>query len=256
MKVTSRYKDDKIGQLTQGGSNINLGPSVLTIGGLQYHTESTLTVAMPTLVANNRYQVYAVASSGAAILVISQNENSMGPAGYDSWKLVGSFYANGLSSVGFGSFVTITGKPSTGLVSYLPVVTNLGAATGLISGLYERDGVNCKVQIKLFQNGIAGTGGSTVSFSTPINAPINLTALQFVQNNLKNYAQTYGVEIATQFFISGCALLANGSGASVVIEDLGTGGAYSGSAFTATSEASIEVEFPVIGWSNTPIEDL
>lgn len=114
MRVTSVDKTkEKIGNLTPAGSNINMAPSVLTIGGLQYHTEATLVATMPALSPNSRYQIYAVLNAGNVELVISQLENSSGPAGYDVWKLVGSFYSNGLEPVGFGSFVNITGVPRT-----------------------------------------------------------------------------------------------------------------------------------------------
>lgn len=141
-KITSIKKVDKITALNHNAGNINLASgAILSIGGLQYATDAIKTVALPTLTANTRYQVFAVISSGDVILVISTNENSVGPTGYTSWKLVGSFYSNGLSSVAFGSFISIRGSPKTGPIYFDPNINSqgLGTLTNLNS-YYIRDG--------------------------------------------------------------------------------------------------------------------
>lgn len=108
--------DDKIGQLTHSAGNITMAasmssPAFLTIGGQQYKVTSNLVAPLPTLEAAARYQVFAVQSGGVVSLVISQNENSVGPAGYASWKLVGSLMADDFAQ--FGSFLNIKGVPSS-----------------------------------------------------------------------------------------------------------------------------------------------
>src|SRR5438067_1862472 len=85
--------------------------SWLTIGGQQYNPTSDLTLTLGTLVASTLYMVYAVVSGGVVSLTYSTNMNSVGPAGYLAWKLVGSFYASTVPD--FGSFCNIDGIPSS-----------------------------------------------------------------------------------------------------------------------------------------------
>lgn len=165
MKVTSVYRKDKIGALSEAGGTITLAPSILTIGGKQYDTESSLNVALPSLAANSRYQIFAVVSGGNVQLVISQNENSQGPAGYVAWKLVGCFYSNGLVSVGFGSFVNISGNPETiSPIPYLPNWTassvNPSIGNGNIYGFWTRSGrlYSGKAQVRYGSTTTTGTG--------------------------------------------------------------------------------------------------
>lgn len=95
---------DSIGALSHSSGVITLAASRLTIGGQQYVTSSlnrTISTDV-TMTANTRYQIFAVVSGGVVSLRISTNENSVGPSGFSSWKLVGSFQSNRLSV--FGSF--------------------------------------------------------------------------------------------------------------------------------------------------------
>ena len=117
--MSSIFRKDKIGALSENAGIISLAPSILTIGGRQVETKSNLTVAVPSLTANTRYQIFAINSSNPT-LVISTNENSQGPVGAIAWKLVGSFMANGLSSVSFGAFLNITGSPDSGEIAFDP----------------------------------------------------------------------------------------------------------------------------------------
>lgn len=99
---------DRIGALSESSGTITLGSSVLTIGGQQYVT-SALNVSATLAAANTRYQIYAVLNSGVVELVVSTNENSVGPVGYVAWKLVGSYLSASIGS--FSSFISITGIP-------------------------------------------------------------------------------------------------------------------------------------------------
>lgn len=90
----SLLRRDKIGNLSEAGGTISLAPSILTIGGRQYETTSSINVALPSLTANSRYQVFAVQTAGVVSLVVSQNENSQGPNGYSGWRVVGAFYTD------------------------------------------------------------------------------------------------------------------------------------------------------------------
>lgn len=182
--MAQKLRDDKIGSLT-GGASITMAassasPAWLTIGGQQYRITTSLAVTTVISSANTRYQVYAVLSGGVPVLVISANQNSVGPAGYTSWKLVASYYTNGSSPVAFGSFVNIEGAPSTGLVPFVPVVrTNIASDVANFSsgpsGFWMRSGG------KLYWNagfatgggGLTGTAGSLI-----INGPANLPGSQ------------------------------------------------------------------------------
>jgi len=117
-----RLFEDKITNLSESGGTITLAAGArLTIGGQQYITNSALNVAVDVTSANVRYQVFAVLSGGAVILVTSQNENSVGPVGEDAWKLVGSYYTD--DSIAFGSFVNIKGRPVTSPIPYSLVLS-------------------------------------------------------------------------------------------------------------------------------------
>lgn len=99
------FGSDKIGSISESGGTITLQPSILTIGGQQFNETVALNVSATLAAVNTRYQVYAVRSGGNTILAVSANENSIGPAGYTAWKLVGSYYTDG--ALGFDSFLNI-----------------------------------------------------------------------------------------------------------------------------------------------------
>lgn len=107
--------EDKIGALSHSSGVITLAASRLTIGGQQYETTAlNRTIATDvTMTANSLYMIYVVLSGGVVSLRISSNVNSVGPAGFSVWKLVGAFYANSFAPVSLGSFVTIDGPPTT-----------------------------------------------------------------------------------------------------------------------------------------------
>lgn len=89
---------DKIPNLTEAGGTITMPAGArLTIGGQQYTTSSALTVSPTISLANTFHRVYAVISGGVPVLTVSTNNNSVGPAGFSAWKLVGHFYS-GVSS--------------------------------------------------------------------------------------------------------------------------------------------------------------
>jgi hypothetical protein len=100
-------KQDKVGNLSHNAGVITLASGILTIGGQQYVVSNiSRTIATDvTMAANTRYQVFAVVVSGSVQLRISANENSSGPAGFSSWKLVGSFFSGNNSL--FRLFVSI-----------------------------------------------------------------------------------------------------------------------------------------------------
>lgn len=154
----SILRKDKIGALQESGGNILLQASILTIGGRQYETTTQIQVALPSLTANSRYQVYAVQTAGVVSLVISVNENSQGPAGYNSWKLVGSFLTDNVPA--FDEFTSIKMAPKR--KAYLDATGNGNFTGGLL--LVERLGnqVTISVEANLthssLQNPVSATG--------------------------------------------------------------------------------------------------
>jgi len=187
MKITSvDSSKEKIGTLINAGSDINLGPSVLTIGGLQYTTESTLVVAMPALAESERYQVYAVQIAGVVSLVISQNENSVGPSGYNTWKLVGSFY----SSVGsnFLQFANIKTKPFEDIEEAIDLDGNADFTTGEITVTRNGNQINIQTTRDLVfpsQSTAASTIGILPLWATPLQDQFNI----YVNNGPSNIAR-------------------------------------------------------------------
>lgn len=257
-------RQDKIGQLTHSSGNIIMAASVaspayLTIGGRQYTVTSNLSVALPSMAANTRYQVFAVQSGGVVSLQISLNENSVGPAGFLSWKLIGSLYSNGMSPVAFGSFVNIKGAPETDVIDYNPTINNFGTTTSVVAR-WRRSGDNLE--------GSAGfTSGTHAAAPGSISLPSNfsLQATKLTRNNLTSAVGSvvghWGGGNAS--FHGGPVITAPASNSSLVYH-ASEYAASSASPLTATNANSIDsnsaYEFtfrvPIAGWSNTPIEDL
>lgn len=148
--MAQKLRDDKIGTITQSSGIITMAasagsPAWLTIGGQQYKVTSALNLTIPTLTANTLYMVYAVQTSGVVSLVQSTNVNSVGPAGFLSWKLVSAYYSDG--NLSFGSFVNITGIPKTlNRITYSGTIvdannSNVQSGAPLTNTRYwERDG--------------------------------------------------------------------------------------------------------------------
>lgn len=280
MKVTSITGPDKIGNLINAGSNISLAPSIITLGGLQYRTESTLNVALPSMTENTRYQIYAVLNAGNLELVISQNENSQGPAGYGGWKLVGSFYSNNLSPVSFGGFLNISGRPvsdwwdtSTDIPKAFKA-TNVDPSFGTLdTNIYRlrRDGDHIQGEwyIRQTAQGSAGSGTYQVMHPFPLDRPHYIQGpgsttwrsalgtvgiLELAPGSWRGVSElmipfdTFG----TNNFICPMGLTQNG-GSTLAnnwgnIVPLGGGGQI----LTIT----IKYKYKVSGWTETPIEDL
>lgn len=258
--------EDKIGTLTNTGANITLGPSRLTIGGQQYSTNSNLIIAADLSAANTRFQVYATLNAGAVQLVISQNENSTGPTGHSTWKLVGSYYTNGLSPIGFGSFVNITGTPNTNDINSIPELTasttnpNLGSG-----GSFEQDikwSRRGKYMIAdfIFRFGSAGVSGGSGAYRMPL--------LGF--NRVQDNSASFTVKGGLQMFDQGASQNYPGFVATfnTLPTDVVTFGRSQGNttAITVTNTAPFtwgvndamrgDFEIAIQEWSNTPIEDL
>jgi hypothetical protein len=274
-------RPDKIGQLTHSAGNIIMAasaasPAYLTVGGRQYKVVSQLSVALPTLAANNRYQVFAVVSGGNPILVISQNENSVGPAGFASWKLVGSFYANGLVVVGFGGFVNIEGVPQTELInSGLINITSTGVSpTKPTSTVFDEVSFSRFGQfgkfIYRFRTGASTAGGANGTGNYLYQLPsslffgasvlLNTTATNTNDGTWRGYgaggithdANTHGQGTwAMPYDSNKIRILVTNNVANTGMIGLGW---YD--ITLVNTGYFVEFEVPISGWSNTPIKDL
>lgn len=179
-----KLRDDKLGTIQHNSGSIQMlasttSPAYITIGGQQYKITSTLSRLISsdvTMVANTRYQVFAVVNSGSVELRISLNENSQGPSGFLRWKLIGSFYANGRAPIAFGSFVNIVGVPKTSLVDggnlniTADSVAPSGSGTYEINGFFwERDGDKLVGWERFGQTGNGSTGTGVYFHNMPAN---------------------------------------------------------------------------------------
>jgi hypothetical protein len=267
---------DKIGALSHSAGNILMAasissPAYLTIGGQQYTVTSQLSVALPTMTANTRYQVFAVQGAGVVSLVISLNENSVGPSGYSSWKLVGSLQSN--SAATFASFVQIKGMPRTELYNDGPISIS-ATGGGFVKGTTQRDvmlvqriGNRVFNRFEYNQTGAstAGSGFYTLNLAYPVDPQLDTST-----NTTANYAATTAAKASGW----GSGTITDGTSRghmwwrpydndSFVAETevmytsaflFGPSGSYPLS--TATVAFAGTITYPVNGWSNTPIEDL
>ena len=260
--------EDKITTLTSSGGNINMPAGArLTIGGQQYSTSSQLSVPVNVDLANTRYQVYAILSGSAVQLVISQNENSVGPAGQSIWKLVGSYYTDGLDSTGFGSFVTITGTPKTNRIDFVPFVdtstankTNSGSGGNQVQiGDWARDGDKLRAKF-ILRYGNAGTAAGTGAYELVLmgynRQPENSSSFTYL-----GAGHLFDSNTATSYPMLAAAFDGLATDRIRFQTSSGAGGATT---FTSAFPISIaqddlykfDFEVSIQEWSNTPIEDL
>lgn len=161
-----RLSLDTIGVLSHSSGTLSLAASKITIGGQQYITTAATTRLISTdvtLVANTRYQVYAVISGGVVALRVSANENSVGPAGFTAWCLAGSFITG--AAAAFGTFVNITGRPEYNIKAiYQAVSTSVSANTIINFATLVKD-----------TNGSVTTGASW-KFTAPVTAYYSLSS--------------------------------------------------------------------------------
>ena len=279
-KITPKFRNDKIVSLSHSAGNISIqSGSILTIGGLQYEIDVQKSVALPTMTANTRYQVFAVISGGDVVLVISQNENSVGPVGYTSWKLVGSLMAN--SALTFAGFIDIKTSPSFAAYSAGPLVITATGSNPIQSGntkiidrlMVSRRGSKALYSIEFSQtaagSNTAGTGDYL--FNLPFNANLDTTTVfttvagQNVAYSPTNHLGSGSLRVGTTQVTVGVYLYDQNKvrlgGINVVQNFTGGGLAWAaGGTQVALNQATISYaatfEMDIQGWSNTPIEDL
>ena len=274
----AKFGIDKIGLLSHEGGIITLGlPSgslfnVLTIGGQQYRVGvlQRMISADVSLSTNNRYMVFAVVSGGTVQLRVSENVNSVGPAGFIAWKLVGAFYSNGLSA--FGSLVNIKGVPKTtpwlagGVRLFIggTLVTNKGNVT--IDEVHiRRDGLMMEYEWR-FQKDSTGQSLAGNYEAAPPTFGSGPTAYQIDESKIAslvgiNYVRTMGI---AWWGNSGVAydLIANYVGGNVLQFAKADGSNETANTVFVNWLGQVihyygcKVQFPVSQWNNTPLEDL
>lgn len=274
-----RFFEDNIGALSHSAGIIDLAASRLTIGG-QQHSTGTLSRTISTdvtMTANTRYQIFAVVLSGVVALRISANENSVGPNGFSAWKLVGSFYANGASSVAFGSFVNINESPKTDLMSgglitisaFVAAPTKGTTTFDIIRWARSGDSATIRAEYKQTSGG-ALTGSGDYFYSLP-------NGMQFDTSKVSLYNPG---TVSTGLLVSpvglGTVQIADGTtqwGVGQVIPYnstsfrlyiINTNGTTTNRGMNGTTyfnlagtmEFSFDFQAPISGWSNVPIKDL
>lgn len=247
-------------QISHNAGIITVANLLAKIGGRTFFKSSlTRTIATDvTLVANTRYQVFAVESGGAVQLRISPNENSVGPAGFTAWDLIGSFQANGLGSVAFGAFINIDGVPKFSNVPVTPTLTGFGVPT-TTDFSYDRLGADL-----IFRG--TWTSGTTTAVEprislpgvTHVQRPTNWSPGYFARNNAGGAANSKGGPLLFQsnsafgyvlFSESGNVWSGNNSQWNLIESNATT-------LFAATDFSYLELVTQVNEWSNTPIRDL
>lgn len=262
-----RLFEDRIGTLSESSGIITLQPSVLTIGGQQYSTNA-LTAFTIADVLLKLYYIYAVESSGVVSLIVSENVNSVGPAGQTVWKLVGAYYVGARGddlsgTLRFGSFVNIEGVPES--EQFQVGLTNLTTSnapfpnyTGFVTNSvmeFQRKGDSA--QFRGFFRKNAGGSNGTQAHEVPI--PGGLTKdpdkLSELQNNPNDYfgsGQIIGTGTTTHMGVQGITSIFrfsnNNTGATIK---------SSTHSFTGLSSLSFFTYFlPYSELSNTPLKDL
>ena len=87
---------DIIGQVGISGTTFSLAPSVLTLGGQQYPTSSTLTLTLSPVSASTKYNIFAIQTSGVVSLVFTTLPS---PAGQTAYKLIYTFSTDASSNI-------------------------------------------------------------------------------------------------------------------------------------------------------------
>jgi hypothetical protein len=247
----------QVNSLTQSGGTITA-----VLNGQTY------TVAVSGLVANSLYMIYFTSAG----LVVSQNVNSVGP-GTAGWKLVGAFYSSGTA---FGNFVTIRGKPES---LWVPFSSNaagaiVSAATNPTYGTiinnvakWKRSGTEWLMEWDIAWSS-AGTGSNTPMFlNVPTNIALDLSQKPASPNTAINTLSAYSSVGLWQGLYPGNNELNQGLLIPHSANQLRFAYAYNGTntgafagittVFTFTTGSfSTHASAPIVGWTNTPLEDL
>lgn len=172
--------------------------------------------------------------------------------------LIGAFYSNGMSSIAFGSFVNIEGSPRTNNINWSDQFAPLGAVSyDLANARWYRDGdvIRGKFRIRtvtapsidarltiptnLTMDTTNLTGGSQNLIGMIEKLP-NAASAVTSENVALAFISTYPNQMYVTRFRGGGQVTQVGWDSAGVANDV-----YVGS-----------FEFPITGWSSTPLKDL
>lgn len=237
---------DKIGTLSHSAGIISLQPSLLTIGGRQYKTTAVLARTISadvTMTANSLYMIYAQVVSGVVVLRISASVRSSYKLINTQSELVGAFYANGLGSVAFGSFVNIYGNPETGLIPYAPVINAAFGTPTNVSFLWRRSASLADI------SGVFTTGTTTAS-EARVGLPSGLTSISDLPTLSKagdmgnSVAEAASWQVNIEPSITYLTMGKQGPGSSGFAKG-------PGNSFISATAYSLVASVPILGWSAT-----
>lgn len=269
--MAQRLVADKINTLTHSAGSITLNASAsnnawLTIGGQQYRLTSSISRAISadvTMTAAALYMIYVVRNAGVTELRISSNFNSIGPAGFLSWKLVGAFYSNGVSpTVAFGSFVNIEGVPESGTFDYTPTS---GWNTNVTHfGTKKRIGDTWEYLMRVVCSGTPNI--NNITFNLPATDIIDTPRLVGGTHSYTNHG-IVSMQAAGTSYAAGLVGINSTSNLSVWMmrgpaanaHDYtipSTNNGVPAGPFGAGDFVQVKVTLPIVGLNNTPLKDL
>lgn len=246
---------DRIGNVSYSSGIITLQPSLLTIGGQQYRTP-TLNVSLSGLTANTLYMVYVVMTGPTSFqLVVSGNYNSVGPAGYTKWKLVGAFYADGALSL--GSFIdNLYDRPTTvDRMSYSVSwtgSTNPAIVNGTLLSTWGRDGETLALEIAMVAGSSTTFGSGQWNFTGPSAFTFNTSKITGYGTSSATVGTAYMNDNTVAFYI-GLTVVINTNQVRIHVNGGAAVGATTPFTWGNTDNLTLNAKIPVLGWSNTPI---
>lgn len=223
---------------------------------------TTYSCTLSGLVANTRYQLYVV--PGSTTLQFSTRENSLGPLGFSSWILIGSFYSNGLSSVSFGSFINIDGIPKTANAVVTQVTWSITGFSIQPVLTWERNGRTWAFTTGFQKDGSAGVGAVGLKLDLPANIPNTITPSSTL-NTANELTQINGGNIGFITFSSLTGAVADWTavemysitnGFNFLTQPTGTGSLQNTSVLANSIAQGFLRPTPMSGWLDTPLKDL
>lgn len=266
MRIGQKIKDERIGTLSHNAGIISLTSSTVNIGGIQVDTDALsrqISLDVPTMSANTLYMIYVAMLTGTPVMRISVNVNSVGPAGFISWKLVGAFYSDGTSTPIWGAFVNIEGVPvSPEIFGGLARLTSSGGfltkgTTTLDYTRWSRIGDKMKF-VSAYQQTTAGSGGSGNLYCTP---PLNITIddSKWAIVSPQSATRGSGYVATTGDGRHGTCWSAGSGGIGIFYSSAATNTIATLATHSITNTGwswSMDYMAVISGWSNTPLKDL
>lgn len=248
---------EKIPSLVVSGSTASLTPvgSIqVNIGPQSYRTTSTLSATLAGLTAGSLYMVYLVPSNGSIILVISANVNSVGPAGYSNWRLVGGILAT--SATTGAAIANIYGVPETDYHSYTP--TGAWNTNVTYTGIKKMKGDISEYYVKIALSG--APNAANLNINQPTGESINAIVADTQNDTLgtwnyhDNGSTIYTAGLTVEYQNSTTVLLkVNPNGLMSTTASFSDGAANTLITMLATDEVHIRYSVPITGWSSTPL---